>query len=88
VTGSEPLDYCDVHQPSLFKKIFGFGTVKAAEPAPIDITPVQPRQTATAEGSTNAEKAEAKSEGKDKETEASGKKRGFWSRIFHGSSGK
>jgi hypothetical protein len=43
IAGSEPPDFTrDVHQPSLFKKIFGFGTVKAAEPALIDITPFSP----------------------------------------------
>ena len=82
VTGTEPLEYCDVHQPSLFKKIFGLATVKPAEPGPVDVSPVQPRQAA------EAPKDAGKDEGKDKETEAPAKKRGFWSRIFRGSSGR
>jgi 1A family penicillin-binding protein len=78
LSGTEPLEYCGVHQPSLFKKIFGLATVKPVEPAPIDLTPVAPKpvEVAKEEG------------GKPKEPEAPVKKRGFWSRIFRGSSGK
>jgi membrane carboxypeptidase/penicillin-binding protein len=78
VSGSEPLEYCDVHSPSLFKKIFGLATVKPAEPAPLDLSPVQAPETP----------APVSQEGKKKEPEAPVKKRGFWSRIFHGGSGK
>ena len=77
VTGTEPLDYCDVHQPSLLKKIFGLATVKPAEPEPVP-----------AAAAAEAAKETPKEEDKKKEAEAPAKKRGFWSRIFHGSSGK
>jgi membrane carboxypeptidase/penicillin-binding protein len=77
VSGTEPLEYCDVHQPSLFKRIFGLASVKPAEPAPIDATPVAP-QAADA----------TKEVGTKKEPEAPAKKRGFWSRVFGGGSGK
>src|SRR5438874_6533148 len=43
VSGTEPLEYCEVHQPSLLKKIFGLATVKPAEPAPIDLSPAVPK---------------------------------------------
>jgi len=78
VSGSEPLTYCDVHQPSLFKKIFGLATVKPVEPAPIDLSPAPaPKAPETArEGDPK------------KEPEAPKKKRGFWARIFRGDSGK
>jgi hypothetical protein len=77
VSGTEPLEYCDLHQPSLFKRIFGLATaVKPAEPAPIDVAP------------TPAASEPIKEEGKSKEPEAPVKKRGFWSRVFHGNSGK
>jgi penicillin-binding protein 1A len=38
-SGTLPLDYCDVHQPSLVKRIFGLAAVPNAEPAPIDRSP-------------------------------------------------
>jgi membrane carboxypeptidase/penicillin-binding protein len=82
VSGTEPLEYCDVHQPSLFKKIFGLASVKPAEPSPIDLSPAQPQQA------TPAAKDSGKDEGKNKETEVPVKKRGFWSRMFHGDSGR
>ncbi len=77
VSGTEPLEYCDVHQPSLFRKIFGLASVRPPEPAPIDAAPA-PEPKAT----------ESVKEGAKSEPEAPAKKRGFWSRIFHGSSGK
>jgi membrane carboxypeptidase/penicillin-binding protein len=78
--GTEPLEYCDVHQPSLFKRIFGLATVKPAEPAPIDLSPVAPKAV--------PEAAARDEGGKPKEPETPTKKRGFWSRIFRGGSGK
>jgi hypothetical protein len=52
--------------------------VKPAEPAPIDASPAAAGQAAET----------TKEEGTKKEAEAPGKKRGFWSRIFGGGSGK
>ena len=83
VSGTEPLEYCDIHQPSLLKKIFGLATVKPAEPAPIDLSPAVPKA-----GEPAREDVRGTDKEKDKETEAPAKKRGFWSRIFRGSSGK
>jgi 1A family penicillin-binding protein len=80
VSGTEPLEYCDVHQPSLFKRIFGLANVKPAEPPPIDLAPA-PVPAAPVETITDSGK-------KKKEPEAPVKKRGFWSRIFGGGSGK
>ncbi len=77
VSGSEPLEYCDVHQPSLFKRIFGLASVRPAEPAPIDLTPPAPLPA----------RDPVREEPKKKEPEAPVKKRGFWSRILHGGSG-
>ncbi len=80
VSGTEPLEYCDVHQPSLFRRIFGLVAVKPADPAPIDLStpaPPAPEPIKT-----------VKAEGKSKEPDAPVKKRGFWSRVFHGSSEK
>jgi len=64
VSGSEPIENCDVHQPSVFRKIFGLASVKPVEPAPVEVTSDVPA----------------------KEPDAPVKKRGFWSRILHGSS--
>ena len=77
VSGSEPIEYCDVHQPSLLKRIFGLASVKPAEPAPLDMAPPV---TSIPES--------VKEEAKKKEPEAPVKKRGFWSRMFHGNSGQ
>ena len=82
ISGTAPVEYCDVHQPSFFKKIFGLATVKPVEPAPIDasLAPVKAPEPAIEE-----------LKGKDvngKEPEAPVKKRGLWSRMFHGNSGK
>ena len=77
LSGTAPIEYCDVHQPSIFRKIFGFATVRPAEPAPIEL-----------EKPDSVEKAERPAGAGNKESEAAVKKRGFWSRVFHGSSGK
>jgi len=76
VSGTEPIEYCDVHQPSLLRKIFGLAPVKAAEPAPIDISPAPKTPEPV------------KEDAKGREAEAPAKKRGFWSRVFHGGLGK
>jgi hypothetical protein len=80
LSGTEPLEYCDVHQPSLFKRIFGLASVKPAEPAPIDAAP----EPAAVPKPADVTKDEAKGTA----PEAPEKKRGFWSRIFRGSSKK
>ena len=78
VSGTEPLEYCDVHQPGFFRKLFGLASVKPAEPAPVDITPmISPVPKASVIGELNS-----------RESEAPVKKRGFWSRMFHGGSPK
>jgi len=58
-------------------------TVKPAEPAPIDLSPAVQKA-----GEPAKEDVRGTDKEKDKETEAPAKKRGFWSRIFRGSSGK
>ena len=78
VAGTEPIEYCDVHQPSLLRKIFGLASVKPAEPSPIDDVAPPAASTAPPAASSTASRA----------AEAPVKKRGFWSRIFHGNSGQ
>ena len=79
VDGTQPLDYCSVHSPGLFKRIFGLVAVRPVEPAPIEVVPAVP--------SADPVKP-VKEDAKGKEPEAPPKKRGFWSRIFGRSSGK
>lgn len=81
LSGTEPLEYCDVHQPSLFKRIFGLASVRPAEPTPIDVAP-------PAAAPQQAPEPVKEESNRKKEPEAPGKKRGLWSRIFHGSTGK
>ncbi len=79
VRGTQPVDYCSVHSPGLFKRIFGLVAVKPAEPPQLDATPV----------ANSAEPGRVvKEDSKPKEPEAPPKKRGFWSRIFGRSPGK
>ena len=78
VSGTEPLEYCDVHQPSFFKKIFGLASVKPAEPAPIDTTQPSPSLATPPAAPPGAPPV----------AETPAKKRGFWSRVFGGSSRK
>jgi penicillin-binding protein 1A len=78
VDGTQPVDYCSVHNPGLFKRIFGLVSVKPVEPVPIEVAPP----------ATSAEPVRTVKEDAKKEPEAPPKKRGFWSRIFGKSSGK
>jgi len=78
VEGTQPVDYCSVHSPGLFKRIFGLVAVKPIEPAPIEVAPP----------ATSVEPVKPVKEDAKKEPEAPPKKRGFWSRIFGKSSGK
>jgi 1A family penicillin-binding protein len=78
VNGTQPVDYCSVHNPGLFKRIFGLVAVKPAEPAPIEVAPP----------ASSAENVRTVKEDAKKEPEAPQKKRGFWSRVFGRSSGK
>jgi 1A family penicillin-binding protein len=78
ISGTQPVDYCNLHQPGLFKRIFGLVAAKPAEPSPLDVEPAVTTQDAV---------KPVKEEAKSKEPEAPPKKRGFWSRIFGRSSG-
>jgi membrane carboxypeptidase/penicillin-binding protein len=80
ISGTQPVDYCDVHQPGLFKRILGLVAVKPVESSPLDVGPAATTQDAAVKP--------AKEEVKPKEPEAPPKKRGFWSRVFGRSSGK
>jgi len=79
VEGTQPVDYCSVHSPGLFKRIFGLVAVRPAEPTPIEVAPTVPAADPV---------KPVKEDAKGKEPEAPAKKRGFWSRIFGKSSGK
>jgi membrane carboxypeptidase/penicillin-binding protein len=79
ISGTQPVDYCNLHQPGLFKRIFGLVAVRPVEASPLDVAPA-----ATTQDAVKPEKEEVKS----KEPEAPPKKRGFWSRVFGRSSGK
>jgi penicillin-binding protein 1A len=79
ISGTQPVDYCDVHQPGFFKRIFGLVASKPVESSPLEVAP-----PATTEDVAPPVKEEVKS----KEPEAPPKKRGFWSRVFGRSSGK
>ena len=79
ISGTQPVDYCNLHQPGLFKRIFGLVAVKPVEASPLDVAPA-----ATTQDAVKPEKEEVKSN----EPEAPPKKRGFWSRVFGRSSGK
>jgi membrane carboxypeptidase/penicillin-binding protein len=79
VSGTQPVDYCSVHNPGLFRRIFGLVAARPSEPLPLDVAPAPP----------NAEPVRVvKEEPKKKEPEAPPKKRGFWSRVFGRNSGK
>ena len=79
VDGTQPVDYCGVHSPGLFKRIFGLVAVRPAEPVPVEVAPAAP----------SAEPVKpVKEDAKGKEPETPAKKRGFWSRIFGRSSEK
>ena len=78
VDGTQPVDYCAVHNPGLFKRIFGLVSVRPVEPAPIEVAPPP----------TTAETVKTVKEDAKKEPEAPPKKRGFWSRVFGRSPGK
>ena len=79
IDGTQPVDYCSVHSPGLFKRIFGLVAVRPAEPTPIDVAPP---------AASSAETVKTVKEDAKKEPEAPPKKRGFWSRVFGRSSGK
>jgi membrane carboxypeptidase/penicillin-binding protein len=79
ISGTQPVDYCNVHQPGFFKRIFGLVAAKPAESSPLEVTPPPTTQDAV---------PPVKEEAKGKEPEAPPKKRGFWSRVFGRSSGK
>jgi 1A family penicillin-binding protein len=78
VNGTQPVDYCSVHSPGLFKRIFGLVTMKPVEPLPIEVAPAP----------ASADTVRTVKEDAKKEPEAPPKKRGFWSRMFGRSSGK
>jgi membrane carboxypeptidase/penicillin-binding protein len=80
VSGTQPVDYCDVHNPGFFRRIFGLVAVKPAEPAPIEVAPATSSVPETVKT--------VKEDSKGKEPEAPPKKRGFWSRVFGKGSGK
>ena len=79
ISGTQPVDYCDVHQPGFFKRIFGLVAAKPVESSPLEVAPAPPTQDVV---------PPVKEEVKAKEPEAPPKKRGFWSRVFGRSSGK
>jgi 1A family penicillin-binding protein len=78
VDGTQPVDYCSVHNPGLFKRILGLVAVRPVEPVPIEV----------GSPASSVETVKTVKEDAKKEPEAPPKKRGFWSRMFGKSSGK
>jgi 1A family penicillin-binding protein len=74
-TGTEPTEYCDVHKPSFFRRLFGL----AATPAPLTVDGLEdePIQTSIPPSSASAAADRAA------ESPAPAKKHGFWWRLVH-----
>jgi penicillin-binding protein 1A len=77
--GTMPIEYCDVHRPSFFRRILGLSASRAPEPpAP---SPVEEEQTPSAAAAAEPANPPTATAGTGQKPPA--KKRGFWSRIFH-----
>jgi penicillin-binding protein 1A len=75
-TGTLPIEYCDVHRPSFFRRILGLGAAHVPQPPPVavDYEPA-PAPEPVAEPAPPASPAAP--------AKPPAKKRGFWSKIFH-----
>jgi penicillin-binding protein 1A len=79
-TGTLPIEYCDVHRPSFFKRILGLSAGRAPQQPPASIDEHEPAPAAAA--AAEAAKPQA-STAANPAPKPPVKKRGFWSRIFH-----
>jgi len=78
--GTAPIEYCDVHRPSFFKRILGL----SAERAPQQPPPALENESAPAAGAAAAgQPATPPTSTPDPAPKPPAKKRGFWSRVFH-----
>jgi 1A family penicillin-binding protein len=76
-TGTLPIEYCDVHRPSFFRRILGLGAAHVPQPAPVVAEYEQP-PAVDAAAEPAAPPAQPNAPAKPP-----AKKRGFWGRIFH-----
>jgi penicillin-binding protein 1A len=78
--GTAPIEYCDVHRPSFFKRILGL----SAERAPQQPPPALENESAPTAGAAAAgQPATPPTSTPDPAPKPPAKKRGFWSRVFH-----
>jgi 1A family penicillin-binding protein len=76
-SGTQPIEYCDVHGPNLFRRIFELVAARPPQALPIafEPSPDAASQTPDSASSTEPDRAPAPA--------APAKKRGFWSRLLH-----
>jgi 1A family penicillin-binding protein len=77
-TGTLPIEYCDVHRPSFFRRILGLSASRAPQPvppSPIDYEPAPAAAAVDPAGPPASAPAPA--------PKPPAKKRGFWARLFH-----
>jgi len=79
VRGTAPIEYCDVHRPSFFRRILGLGAARVPQPGP----PPQADYDAAPVTRAAAEPSNLPAPPSSTAPEPAPKKRGFWSRIFH-----
>jgi 1A family penicillin-binding protein len=80
-TGTEPIEYCDVHRPSFFKRILGLSAERAPQQPPPTVD-YEPGPAANAAAAGDPANPQASTPG-NPAPKPPVKKRGFWSRIFH-----
>jgi len=79
-TGTIPIEYCDIHRPSFFRRILGLSAARMPQPTPPPATDYEPAPETAAAGADSANPPASNSGAAAAKPPA--KKRGFWSRIF------